>query len=193
MYLLTVSSQRRPWNAHVLVAFFAIYVLWGATFLAIRIAVFQIPPLFTAGLRFLVAGVCLYLFMRLRGVARPSLIEWRNLAIVALCMFVLTYGPLFWAEQYVSSSATAVIQATLPLTTIAFEVFVFRSLALQAHLVSGVLLGFGGVALLLFHNTGQHLAIVPCCDPGLGSGVVIWRSVVGAAGVAALKAADCGI
>jgi drug/metabolite transporter (DMT)-like permease len=146
----------------VIVAFVAIYVFWGATFLAIRIAVLEIPPLFTAGLRFFIAGTCLYVFMRVRGEARPSLIEWRNLAFVATCMFVLTYGPLFWAEQYVSSSATAVIQATLPLTIIAFEVFVFRRLALRPRLASGVLFGFGGVALLVIRNTEQHLAIIPC-------------------------------
>jgi len=74
-------------------------VLWGGTFLAIRIAVLQIPPFFTAGVRFFTAGILLHAFMRLRGEARLSFIEWRNTAIIGLCMFVLTYGPLFWAEN----------------------------------------------------------------------------------------------
>src|SRR6266566_6161264 len=101
-------SRGRRFDARIPLAFMAIYVLWGGTFLAIRIAVLQIPPFFTAGVRFLTAGVLLHVFMRLRGEPRPSLIEWRNTAIIGLCMFVLTYGPLFWAEQYVSSSITSV-------------------------------------------------------------------------------------
>jgi drug/metabolite transporter (DMT)-like permease len=144
-------------------AFAAIYVLWGATFFAIRVAVLEIPPFFTAGLRFSVAGILLYGTMRLRGQPRPSLIEWRGLFLIGLCMFVLTYGALFWAEQYVTSSITAIIEATLPITTIALEVFVFRTQPLQWRLALGVLTGFSGVVLLLVHNGAQQLALVPCC------------------------------
>jgi drug/metabolite transporter (DMT)-like permease len=151
-------------------AFGAIYVLWGATFLAIRIAVLEIPPFFTAGLRFFVAGSLLYGFMRARGQPRPSPIEWRNLALIGLCMFVLTYGPLFWAEQYVSSSITAVIEATLPITTITLEVLVFRTQSLRWHVLAGVALGFSGVGLLLLGNGSQHLAVIPCVVI-LGAGV----------------------
>ena len=65
------SSRERRLDGRVILAFFAIYVLWGATFLAIRVAVLQIPPFFTAGLRFFTAGVLLYHFMRLRGQPAP--------------------------------------------------------------------------------------------------------------------------
>jgi drug/metabolite transporter (DMT)-like permease len=149
-------------DLRVLFAFGAIYILWGATFLAIRIAVLEVPPFYVAGLRFFTAGAVLHLFMRLRGEPNPTLLEWRNLALIGLCMFVATYGPLFWAEQYVSSSITSVIEATLPITTITLEVFVFRRMPLQWRTLLGVLLGFSGVALLLVNNGEQHLAIVPC-------------------------------
>jgi drug/metabolite transporter (DMT)-like permease len=152
----------RRFDLRVVLCFGAIYFLWGATFLAIRVAVLEIPPLFTAGLRFFVAGLVLHAFMRLRGEPNPSVLEWRNLALIGLCMFVATYGPLFWAEQYVSSSITAVIEATLPITTVALEVFVFRSQTLQWRVICGVALGFSGVAVLVIHNGGQHLALVPC-------------------------------
>src|SRR5947199_77908 len=65
-------SRGRRFDARVPLAFMAIYFLWGATFLAIRIAVLAIPPFFTAGVRFLVAGGLLYGFMRLRGEAGPA-------------------------------------------------------------------------------------------------------------------------
>src|ERR1700739_2669155 len=84
----------------LVLSFFAIYVLWGTTFLAIRIAVEELPPLFAAGARFFTAGVLLYAFMRAKGQARPTFAQWRSLMIMALLMFVAEYGPLFWAEKY---------------------------------------------------------------------------------------------
>src|ERR1700712_2277252 len=128
-------------------AFCAIYFLWGGTFLAIRVAVLEIPPLFTAGARFFVAGAMLYGFLRARGAAAPTRTEWRHLALLGMLMFVLTYGPLFWAAQYVSSSIVAVIEATLPITTIVLEVLVFRTQRLRWQRASGVVVGFAGILL----------------------------------------------
>jgi drug/metabolite transporter (DMT)-like permease len=156
-----VAGRRRV-DVRLILAFFAIYVLWGGTFLAIRIAVLQIPPFFTAGVRFFIAGVLLYGFMRLRGQPRPSAAEWRSLAIMGLLMFVVTYGALFWAEQYVPSGITSVLEATLPLITIALEVFVFRHQPLRWSMLLAVLMGFGGVALLLMENTRQTFGLLPC-------------------------------
>src|ERR1700737_3394424 len=156
------AAGASPIDMRLVLAFGAIYVLWGGTFLAIRIAVLQIPPFFTAGVRFFTAGILLHAFMRLRGEARLSLIEWRNTAVIGLCMFVLTYGPLFWAEQYVSSSITSVIEASLPITTITLEVFLFRPQRMRWRALAGVLLGFFGIVLLLVNNGDQKLAVIPC-------------------------------
>ncbi len=145
-----------------LLAFAAIYLLWGATFLAIRVAVVELPPFLTAGVRFLVAGALLYLGMRLRGQAAPTPVEWRGIAVTALCLFVATYAALFWAEQYVPSGLTAVIEATLPLTTIVLEVFVFRLQPLRWRLLAAVALGFGGIAWLLVRGDARPVAVLPC-------------------------------
>ena len=149
-------------DLRVPLAFFAIYFLWGATFLAIRVAVLEIPPFFTAGLRFLIAGSLLYFFLRLRGQPAPTALQWRGIAIIALCMFVLTYGALFWAEQYVPSGVTAVIEATLPIVAMVLEVFVFRRQPFQWSMLVAVALGFGGISLLLLKNTGQMFGVFPC-------------------------------
>src|SRR5579863_9434971 len=93
------EEGRRSYRIRLILSFFAIYVLWGTTFLAIRIAVEELPPLFAAGSRFFIAGVALYAFMRARGAASPTLRQWRSLTIMALLMFVAEYGPLFWAEK----------------------------------------------------------------------------------------------
>jgi len=149
-------------DIRLILAFFAIYVLWGGTFLAIRVAVLLMPPLFTAGVRFFIAGILLYGIMRLRGQPRPSSAEWRSLAVMGLLMFVVTYGALFWAEQFVPSGITSVLEASLPLITLALEVFVFRHQALKWSMFLAVLMGFGGVALLLFENTRQTYGLLPC-------------------------------
>jgi len=149
-------------DMRVLLAFGAIYFLWGATFLAIRVAVLAAPPFVTAGLRFFIAGATLYGFMRLRGEARPSAREWRSIAITAVCLFVLTYGALFWAEQYVPSGATAVIEATLPITILVFEVFIFRLQPFRWPMLAAVALGFGGVAWLLATPGEGAVAVWPC-------------------------------
>src|SRR5579864_5515278 len=90
-------ARGRRVDVRMLLAFTAIYLLWGGTFLAIRVAVLEVPPLFSSGVRFLVAGALLYVLMRLRGQPSPTAVEWRSIAVVAVCMFVATYAALFWA------------------------------------------------------------------------------------------------
>lgn len=155
------AAGSRP-DPRELLAFAAIYLLWGATFLAIRIAVVEIPPFFTAGVRFLTAGALLYAFMRLRGQPAPSGVEWRGIAVTALLLFVVTYGALFWAEQYVPSGLTSVIEASLPLITIALEVFVFRQQPFRWRMLGSVALGFGAIAWLLLRRGEESFAVLPC-------------------------------
>src|ERR1700758_263770 len=100
--VVSISENGREsdsFRVRLLLSFFCIYVLWGTTFLAIRIAVEEMPPLFAAGMRFFIAGIALYAFMRFKGHVQPTLVQWRNLVIMALLMFVAEYGPLFWAEK----------------------------------------------------------------------------------------------
>jgi drug/metabolite transporter (DMT)-like permease len=167
MYTLSVTSTLPRVadpriDIRVVLAFFAIYVLWGATFLAIRVAVLEVPPFLMAGLRFFLAGSLLYGFMRMRGEPSPSPIEWRSIGLMALFMFVATYGALFWAEQYVPSGITSVIEATLPLTTLTLEVFVFRQQPLRWRMLGAVAVGFGGVVTLLVNNGERDFEVLPC-------------------------------
>ena len=163
-------------------AFFAIYVIWGSTFLAIRIAVLLAPPWLCAGIRFFTAGSLLYAFMRLRGAKPPTWIEWRTLAIIGGLMFTLTYGALFWAEQFVPSGITSVLEATLPLLTIGFEVFVFRQQPFHWRTLFALLIGFLGVAVMLLRGTSTPFGVLPCLVILAGStawslGAVLTRSM----------------
>ncbi len=168
----SASSALRGLDIRVLLAFFAIYVLWGTTFLAIRIAVQEVPPLFAAGCRFFVAGVLLYGFMRMKGQPRPRAKQWRSLALMGLLMFVVEYGALFWAEKYVPSGVTSVLEAMIPLITIVLEMVVFRQQPLQWRLLGATLLGFCGVGVLLLPNGKQHFGLIPCL--AIIGGTVSW-------------------
>jgi drug/metabolite transporter (DMT)-like permease len=156
------NAPSKALDIRVLLAFFAIYVLWGTSFLGIRIAVQEVPPLFAAGTRFFVAGLVLYGFMRLRGRPRPTASQWRSLALMGLLMFVAEYGPLFWAEKYVPSGIASVLEATLPLITLALEVWVFRRHRFHWPLLAAILMGFIGVGTLLIHNGEQTFGVLPC-------------------------------
>jgi drug/metabolite transporter (DMT)-like permease len=182
MDTLAVTARSRSFDVRELLAFAAIYLLWGATFLAIRVAVLEIPPFFTAGLRFGTAGTLLYLVLRARGEPPPSALQWRSILIVAVCMFVMTYGALFWAEQFVPSGVTAVLEATLPLIAMLFEVFVFRHQPFHWRMLAAVVLGFVGVALLLWSDSGRAYGVIPCLVILAGStawtlGAVLTRSL----------------
>jgi drug/metabolite transporter (DMT)-like permease len=159
--MVSSVKQKSGFDIRVFLAFAAIYVLWGSTYLAIRIAVQQVPPLFAAGSRFFLAGTLLYAVMRFCGRPRPSGKEWGSLVAIGFLMFVITYGAVFWAEQYVPSGFTSVLEATLPLITIALEVFVFRQQRFRWSLLVSIAVGFVGVLLLLMHNA-QHVALLPC-------------------------------
>jgi drug/metabolite transporter (DMT)-like permease len=149
-------------KVRVALAFFAIYFLWGTTFLAIRIAVEELPPLFAAGARFFTAGVLLFGFMLAKGETRPSSRQWRNLLVMSLLMFVAEYGPLFWAEKYVPSGVVSVLAATIPVLTLVLEMLVLRQQRWRMSLAAATLLGFAGVGVLLLSGGQQHFAIVPC-------------------------------
>jgi drug/metabolite transporter (DMT)-like permease len=177
-----VDNPTKWFDIRYVVAFFAIYVLWGTTFLAIRIAVQEVPPLFAAGTRFFIAGVLLYGFMRLRAQPGPTKTQWRSLTILGLLLFVVEYGPLFWAEKYVPSGIASVLEATLPLITMILETLVFRRHRFHWRLLAAVLLGFVGIGALMLPNADQHFGINPCLAilagaTGWSLGSVLTRSL----------------
>lgn len=111
-FAMASNPHRLAWRT--LLAFAIIYVVWGSTFLAIRIGVQEVPPFLLAAMRFLVAGVALYGWMLLRGERSPTARQWMSAFLLAVLIFVLDYGLLFWAERRVPSGITAVMMATIP-------------------------------------------------------------------------------
>jgi drug/metabolite transporter (DMT)-like permease len=181
--LVTDTPLRERMNYRLILAFFAIYVIWGSTFLAIRMAVLLVPPWLCAGIRFFTAGTILFVFARLRGTPWPTLREWRSLGVIGVLMFSVTYGALFWGEQYVPSGITSVLEATLPLMTVLLEVFVLRQQRFRWSAMVAVAVGFSGVALMTVRDGNQAFGVFPCLVILGGSlswslGAVLSRSLV---------------
>jgi drug/metabolite transporter (DMT)-like permease len=156
------STRTESFRIRMILAFFAIYVLWGTTFLAIRIAVEEMPPLFAAGVRFFTAGTMLFGFMVLKGEAKPTAVQWRNLAVLSLLMFVAEYGALFWAEKFVASGIASVLAATIPILTMVLETFVLRQQRVRPMMIVAILLGFAGVVVLVLPGARREFGVVPC-------------------------------
>ncbi|HET7893246.1 MAG TPA: EamA family transporter [Candidatus Sulfotelmatobacter sp.] len=143
-------TQPRTWK--VLLAFAVIYFVWGSTFLAIRVGVREVPPFLLAGMRFLVAGLVLFIWMRARGTPSPSPREWSAASLLAVLIFVFDYGLLFWAEQRVPSGIAAVMMAMIPAFMSMAEILFLRTQRLTLRLGVALLVGLAGVVVLVGHT-----------------------------------------
>lgn len=141
------TSKPARWKT--LLAFSIIYFVWGSTFLAIRVGVREVPPFLLAAMRFVIAGLCLYCWCRMRGERSPSAREWGSVFMVAVLIFVLDYGLLFWAEQRVPSGIAAVIMATIPAFMAISEITLLRTETLSVRLAVALLIGIAGVGVLV--------------------------------------------
>jgi drug/metabolite transporter (DMT)-like permease len=132
---------------------FALYVIWGSTYLGIRFALESYPPFLLAGIRFLAAGVALYGFLRWRGMAPPTREQWRNAAITGLLLLGMGNGLVCFAEERVSSGIAAVAVASMPLFAALFSGLYGEWPNRREGI--GLAIGFAGVIVL---NLGSSLS-----------------------------------
>ncbi len=137
-----------PMRWRIVIAFAAIYLIWGSTYLAIRFAIETIPPYLMGGLRFLIAGSLLYAVLRWRGVKAPSRVQWRAALIVGGLLLWGGNGGVMLAEQYVPSSLAALIIAMVPLWMVLLNWGWGDRLRPNAGTALGVGLGLVGIGLI---------------------------------------------
>jgi drug/metabolite transporter (DMT)-like permease len=144
----------------VVIAFAQVYVLWGATYLAMRVAVEHIPPYVMGAVRFGIAGPLMLAYCALVGkkVSITSQDALRLLTVGVLLLSIANMG-VAAAEQYVPSGLAALIVAVVPIWVAIMEAWVFRSRRLSAMGIAGLGLGILGMAILLWPKiaTGAHL------------------------------------
>ena len=136
-------------RAHVLAAFAIVYVVWGSTYLAIRYAVETIPPFTMVGTRFIVSGVLLYAWARLRGEQRPTRAQWRDATIVGILMLCLGNGAVSWAEQRVPSGLAALLVAVVPLWMVLLDWLRPDGSRPRVLVIAGVVIGLVGLFVLI--------------------------------------------
>jgi drug/metabolite transporter (DMT)-like permease len=136
-----------------------VYVFWGGTYLGIRVAVETIPHFLMAGTRFLLAGAVVYLYAMLRGARSPSREHWFDAGIVGALLLLAGNGVVSWAEQLVSSSMAALLIATVPLWMLLMGLFQKGGKRPNALSVTGILLGFSGIAVLVAPSGGDSGSI----------------------------------
>lgn len=138
------------WRWKVIIAFAAVYLIWGSTYLAIRVGVQELPPALFAGVRFVIAGLLLWGYAAWRGQKIPrSAQEWRYLGITALLLFVVANGLVVWGEQWVPSNQAALIVATTALWLAWFGALGKSGHRLSGRTALGLGLGFFGAVVLL--------------------------------------------
>lgn len=147
-----MEHAARPPSWKILLAFAIIYFVWGSTFLAIRVGVQEVPPFLLAAIRFFVAGIALYVWMRLKGTPAPTRREWVAASFLGTLIFVIDYGCVFWAEQRVPSGITAVVLATIPVFITLMEIIFLRTQRLTVRLCLALIVGISGVAVLVNHS-----------------------------------------
>jgi drug/metabolite transporter (DMT)-like permease len=132
----------------IVLAFLAVYLCWGMTYLAMRVAVRDIPPHLMSGARFLVAGLVLYLWTRRRGDPKPTAIQWRSAAMIGAFLLLGGNATVAWAEQQVPSGLAAVLIAVAPIWMVAFE-WARGGPRPGKRVTAGLILGLVGLAILV--------------------------------------------
>lgn len=141
--------KSRIWTALI-----AVYIVWGSTYLAIRFAVETIPPFLMAGSRFLISGLILFVWRRLAGDPLPTLRQWRSGLIIGLLLLLGGNGVVSWAEQHVASGIAALMVASIPLWMVLIDAVRPGGTRPDWRVLLGVVVGFGGIALLVSSSAG---------------------------------------
>jgi drug/metabolite transporter (DMT)-like permease len=165
-------------RASILAGFAAIYLIWGSTYLAIRIGVTDIPPFLLAGVRFLIGGVAFIWWARHRGATAPTLRDWFTTGTIGVLMAVGGNGLVTWAEQTVPSGLAALLVSMVPFWVVVADWIRPRGYRPRWLVLLGLVLGFGGVALLINPTDtggGRELDLV-------GAGAIVLATMLWASG-----------
>jgi drug/metabolite transporter (DMT)-like permease len=162
-------------NAKALIAWLNVCVIWGTTYLVIRIGVGHMPPMLFAGIRWVIAGLVFIAFLVWRGRPLPRAGELVHLAVVGLCLIGLGNGLVVFAEQWIPSGLAALLITTVPFFLVGMEACLPKGPRLNATILAGLTMGLAGVGLI-FGEDLRYLA-----DPknlagvlGLLGAVVFW-------------------
>src|ERR1700732_2803027 len=172
------SSPPTPMSTLVIIAFGLVYVVWGSTYLAIRVGIESFPPLLLAGSRPLLTGLILYPVLRWKTGVRPTPAHWRMSFITGFLLLAIGNGGVCLAERTVPSGVTALLVATVSLWMVLVDWLRPGGTRPVPRVIAGLILGFAGLALLVGpKNLGGSRRIDP-----FGVGILVLASLAWATG-----------
>lgn len=174
------KSAPRPARVGVILAFAAVYIIWGSTYLGIRYAIETLPPFLMAGTRFMTAGAILFVWAKLNGASVSSpRTQWRRAFVIGGLLLLCGNGGVTWAEKYIPSSLAALLVATEPLWVVMLN-WGFGGKRPNWKVLLGVFIGLVGVALLIGGTGLNKSGVSPLVLAG--SGVVVLAGLAWAGG-----------
>jgi len=156
-------------------------LIWGSTWLFIKVGLTDLPPLTFAGIRFVIASLILLAIIRVRRLRLPKTRDdWSLLALTGFLSFSLNYGLLFWGEQYISSGLAALLQATIPAFGLVIAHFYLPDERMTPAKIAGIILGVGGVGMVFSNQlaVAGSLAFAGCVALVLSSFFVAYSNVL---------------
>jgi len=161
-------------RTQIITAFAAVYLIWGSTYLAIRFTIETLPPFLSAGLRFFLAGLMLYVFARFKkGESAPQRDHWKSAFIIGGFLLLGGNGCVVWAERYVPSGLAALFIAIVPLWMVLLEWWWHKTKRPSVGVFLGIGIGFIGVWLLIkpgtIHLGGALLLLLASFSWSIGS------------------------
>jgi drug/metabolite transporter (DMT)-like permease len=172
------SRQPKPWA--ILLAFAAVYFVWGSTYLAMRVGVRSIPPFLLGATRFFFAGTLLWVYHLARGQTHLARGHWKQTALSGLLLLVGGNGAVVWSLQYIPSGLAALVVGTVPLWIVAIE-WVQGTRKPTTRVIAGLFTGISGMAVLLGPDVVQSLSHASATKTpahhALGIGLVLFASL----------------
>ncbi len=147
MVNLTISPN--PPKIKLILAFAAVYLIWGSTYLGVAIVTENLPPLFTSAIRFLIAGGLLYIYARLTGKTAPNSANWKAASLIGLLLLGIGNGTVSIAIQTIPTGVVALLVASLPLWIVIINLVAFNGPRPGGKEILGVVVGLSGMIILI--------------------------------------------
>jgi drug/metabolite transporter (DMT)-like permease len=148
LVLQEMEKDHRPSKISIVLAFLAIYIIWGSTYLGIKYAIESIPPLLMSGFRYAIAGLVLFVFASASGAERPKKIHWKNTTIIGSLLFLVGNGAVSTAETLIPSGIAALIVCSVPIWFALFGWLFFKKGKPGFKTVIGIIIGVIGIFVL---------------------------------------------
>jgi drug/metabolite transporter (DMT)-like permease len=160
------------------VALIALYIVWGSTYLGIKVAIETIPPFFHGFVRFLISGLILVIWQRLAGQEMPTRKQWISAAIIGNLLLLGGNGLVSWAEQFIASGIAALIIGSMPMFLVIAESIRPGGTKPNWQTILGLLVGFAGIFILVgpAELSGSDTKLDPLGVVALIAACILWAS-----------------